>query len=261
VGWNHPQIFELLATGGVALVKTLEYDRNFVAQIKAASPRTLVVARYTPLPTPDLDNWNPLEAARQFVELLLPIATEPSRLAHIDAWEAYNEPTIVTADQMARLAEFEAEQDDFQAQQEKLRKELEAARDAAEDRAISEREREKRMDVLKEKLLALRQLEQRVRETRLARQRELNEQEGRMLKRILVKVQAIIDRVAAEKGYALVLDSGARNPGGVPTVIFAQPTLDITEQVVGLVKAEAKTADTDARAEPVEAVAPTVKGE
>jgi hypothetical protein len=109
VGWNHPQIFELLATGGVALVKTLEYDPTFVAQIKAASPRTLVVARYTPLPTPDLDAWNPQEAARQFAELLLPIATEPSRLAHIDAWEAYNEPTIVTAEQMARLADFETE--------------------------------------------------------------------------------------------------------------------------------------------------------
>ncbi len=109
VGWNHPQIFELLATGGVALVKTLEYDPNFVAEIKRVSPRTLVVARYTPLPTPDLDNWNPEESARQFVDLLLPIATEPGRLAHIDAWEAYNEPAIATADQMARLAAFEAE--------------------------------------------------------------------------------------------------------------------------------------------------------
>ncbi|HSN74226.1 MAG TPA: hypothetical protein VL334_03915 [Anaerolineae bacterium] len=109
VGWNHPQIFDLLATGGVALVKTLEYDRNFLAQIKSVSPHTLVVARYTPLPTPDLDSWNPEEAARQFVDLLLPIATDPGRLAHVDAWEAYNEPTVVTADQMARLAAFEAE--------------------------------------------------------------------------------------------------------------------------------------------------------
>jgi len=109
MGWNHPQLFDLLATGGVALVKTLEYDPNYVAEIKRVSPRTLVVARYTPLPTPDLDNWNPAAAARQFVELLLPIAAEPTRLANIDAWEAYNEPTIVTAEQMARLAAFEAE--------------------------------------------------------------------------------------------------------------------------------------------------------
>jgi hypothetical protein len=109
MGWNHPQLFDLLATGGVALVKTLEYDPNYVAEIKRISPRTLVVARYTPLPNPDLDAWNPEETARQFVDLLLPIATEPTRLANIDAWESLNEPAIATADQMARYAAYEAE--------------------------------------------------------------------------------------------------------------------------------------------------------
>lgn len=109
VGYNHPQLFELLRTGNVALVKTLEYDSNFVAEIKSISPHTLIVARYTPVPLPDLSNWNPEEAARQFVELLLPIATEPRRLANIDAWESFNEPNPVNAEQMARLAAFEAE--------------------------------------------------------------------------------------------------------------------------------------------------------
>ena len=109
VGYNHPQVFDLLHTGNVALVKTLEYDPNFVADIKRISPRTLVVARYTPLPLPNLADWNPGEAARQFVDLLLPIASEPRRQAHIDAWEAYNEPIPNDAEQMASLATFEAE--------------------------------------------------------------------------------------------------------------------------------------------------------
>ncbi len=73
------------------------------------SPNTVLVARYDPLPLPDLDNWNPEEAARQFVELVLPIATEPRRQAAIDAWESFNEPIPQTVDQMARLAVFEAE--------------------------------------------------------------------------------------------------------------------------------------------------------
>jgi hypothetical protein len=102
-------LFDLLRTGNVAVVKTLEYDPNFVTDIKRLSPSTLVVARYDPLPLPDLDNWNPSEAARQFVELLLPIATEPRRQAAIDAWESFNEPTPANTGQMARLAEFEAE--------------------------------------------------------------------------------------------------------------------------------------------------------
>jgi len=109
VGYNHPQLFDLLRTGNVTVVKTLEYDPNFVVEIKQISPTTIVIARYTPLPTPDLADWKPTEAARQFVELLLPIASEPRRQAHIDAWEAYNEPTPNNAEQMARLATFEAE--------------------------------------------------------------------------------------------------------------------------------------------------------
>ena len=42
---NHPQIFEVLATQAVTVVKTLELDRNFVAQIKQTSPRTIVIGR------------------------------------------------------------------------------------------------------------------------------------------------------------------------------------------------------------------------
>jgi hypothetical protein len=104
-----PSLFELLQTGNVALVKTLEYDSNFVADIKAISPQTLVIARHTPLPTPDLAHFDPSAAARAFVETLLPIATEPRRQAAIDAWEAYNEPVPADAGQMAALAAFEAE--------------------------------------------------------------------------------------------------------------------------------------------------------
>ncbi len=109
VGRNDPQLFDLLKTGNVALVKTLEYDANFVAEIKAISPETLLVARYTPLPLPDFNNWDPITAARQFVDVLLPIATEPRRFANIDCWEAYNEPNPATPEQMASLAAFEAE--------------------------------------------------------------------------------------------------------------------------------------------------------
>ena len=45
VSRNDPRIFDVLRTGNVAVVKTLEYDSNFVAEIKQVSPNTLVVAR------------------------------------------------------------------------------------------------------------------------------------------------------------------------------------------------------------------------
>ena len=51
---------------------------------------------------------DPKGAAQWFVDQLLPIATEPKRMASIDAWEAYNEPAPGNPDMMARLGEFEA---------------------------------------------------------------------------------------------------------------------------------------------------------
>ncbi|MCZ7569386.1 MAG: hypothetical protein M5U01_12515 [Ardenticatenaceae bacterium] len=109
LGYHHPQLFDLLSTGNIALVKTLEYNADFVASIKRVSPNTVVIARYTPLEQFNLAAADPAEAARRFADLILPIATDPVRQANIDAWEAYNEPVPAGHEQMARLAAFEAE--------------------------------------------------------------------------------------------------------------------------------------------------------
>lgn len=109
IGRNDPRIFDLLSTGNVAVIKTLEYDPNFVTDIKKLSPKTLLIGRID-LPQLDLAALNdPAGAARAFADKLLPIATEPRRKAAIDAWEAYNEPVAETPEHMARLAQLEAE--------------------------------------------------------------------------------------------------------------------------------------------------------
>lgn len=105
---NDPRIFDLLRTGNIALVKTMEYDPNFALEIKENGPDTLLVGRID-LPQIDLGSLaDPRAAAQAFADRLLPIATEPRRMATFTAWESYNEPTPSEPDQMARLAEFEA---------------------------------------------------------------------------------------------------------------------------------------------------------
>jgi hypothetical protein len=111
VARNHPQLFDLLATQAVTVVKTLELDRNFVAQIKQTSPGTRVIGR---LPDGDLSQvelaqLDPIPAAQAYVERLLPFADDPGRRPYFDGWETYNEPVAGNADEMARWAEFEAE--------------------------------------------------------------------------------------------------------------------------------------------------------
>jgi hypothetical protein len=109
VARNHPQIFDLLSTGGVAVISTLELDANFAAQIKQTSPDTLLIGRLPDLPQVELATIDPASAAREFVDRLLPIAEDERRRASFDGWQAYNEPVAGNVDEMKRLADFEAE--------------------------------------------------------------------------------------------------------------------------------------------------------
>ena len=105
---NHSSVFNLLRSGGVAVVKTLELDFNFARQIKEAAPSTRLIGRID-LPQLQLNNLNAKAAAQEFANRLWPLADHPERRRHFDGWEAYNEPVPGNADQYKRLAEFEAE--------------------------------------------------------------------------------------------------------------------------------------------------------
>jgi len=108
VSRNDPQLFELLATGGVAVFNTLELDVNFAGQIKQTSPRTKLIGRID-LPQLQLDSIDPVQAARDFVNALLVYADDGRRRGTFDGWEAYNEPVPGNGEEMAKLADFEAE--------------------------------------------------------------------------------------------------------------------------------------------------------
>jgi hypothetical protein len=108
VARNHPQIFDMLATGGVAVISTLEHDPTFVRHIKETSPRTLLIGRID-LPQLELATLDPLATAREFVDLLLPIAEDEARRPYYDGWQSYNEPVAANGEEMRRLADLEAE--------------------------------------------------------------------------------------------------------------------------------------------------------
>jgi hypothetical protein len=108
VAWYHPQIMDLIATRNVAVLKTLEFDATFLADVRARSPETIIVGRAT-LDQLDLNRSDMAAEARRAVEAVLPIALEPSRAGLVDVWEGFNEPVAGDEDQMRKLAELEAE--------------------------------------------------------------------------------------------------------------------------------------------------------
>jgi hypothetical protein len=99
---------ELVDTGNVALIKTLELDPAFLAEIKARSPDTIVVGRVT-LGQANLAASDVLAQARRAVDAVRPLALDERRAGLVDAWEGYNEPVAGSEDEMRRLAELESE--------------------------------------------------------------------------------------------------------------------------------------------------------
>ncbi|MCB0053685.1 MAG: hypothetical protein KDE24_29540, partial [Caldilinea sp.] len=91
VGHNDPAVFDLVKTQGVSVVKTLELDANFVAEIKRASPHTKIIGRIA-LDQINLAAIDPIAEARRFVDAVLPYADDPARRPYFDGWESYNEP-------------------------------------------------------------------------------------------------------------------------------------------------------------------------
>ena len=105
---NDSQALQIIERGQPPVIKTLELDANLAKGIKELAPNTLLIGRMVLGEQLNLDA-DPIPLARQFVNQLLPIATDPTRMAAFDAWEAYNEPVADNEDKMKRLADFEAE--------------------------------------------------------------------------------------------------------------------------------------------------------
>lgn len=157
--------------------------------------------------------------------------------------KAFNETKAAESLLEKQKDEYEAEQKEMMAEREKLKKEFEVARDNARSKAISEKERESKLDIAEEKLNALRECEMKIRETTSSRQKELADQGMRMQRRIVTKLRGIIGKVAAEKQIDLVLDSAAVGISGVESVIYAGKALDITEDVIKVVNVGSETGD------------------
>ena len=103
VAWFNPQIMDLIATGNVATLKTLELDPAFLADVRAKSPDTIIVGRVE-LGQVDLNQTDMTAQARRAVDSVLPLALDPRRAGLVDAWEGFNEPVPGDSTQMQRLA-------------------------------------------------------------------------------------------------------------------------------------------------------------
>lgn len=130
--------------------------------------------------------------------------------------------------------EYETEAKELKSKLEKLQKEVESAINDAQNKALSDSAREDKKKAAEAKLMSFRESEQKFRETRQQRQKDLNDQRMRLQRKIIGKIKEAISKHAAKNGYTIVLDSAAMSVTGVEMVLFSEEKLDVTDDVLKL---------------------------
>ena len=121
------------------------------------------------------------------------------------------------------------------AEQDKLReveKEMNAARDAAQNLALSAAERESKKQLFEAKEQELRQKKAALNRYMVERNRTLSNVEKTKRQEILADIRAEAAKQAVSGGYTFVLDSSGMTTSGIPAVLYAPPTADLTAKIL-----------------------------
>ena len=141
----------------------------------------------------------------------------------------------------AQAKEFEDERKKLMDEMDRLDKEFNSLREDSLNSALSEEVRAAKRSLAEEKLMAKREQESKIRRFMELRQKQLDDQGRRMRRSIVDELRGVVKEFARERGIMLVVDSSGNSLNGVETVLFADPRVDVTDQIIQTAnKAETK---------------------
>jgi Skp family chaperone for outer membrane proteins len=137
-----------------------------------------------------------------------------------------------------QIDDFSAEREKLLTQHRKLKQEFETLRAESQNKALTEEAREKKREQAEEKLTVVIEFENSIRDKAAGRKKEL-EGESRKIQGELGKSIKEAIRTCSEKGgYTLVLADGGLLGNGLESVLYVDPKLDITGEVLKLLNAD-----------------------
>lgn len=129
---------------------------------------------------------------------------------------------------------------DMQENLKKIEKEFEILREAAQNRALKDDARQKKLEESEEKLLELKEFEQMVVTFFEEQQKSLREQSMRMRKRLLDEIEETVAIYARGQGLLLVVDSGVGALEMRKLVMFSDKSIDVTAEIIKILNRKAK---------------------
>ncbi len=131
-----------------------------------------------------------------------------------------------TRDQFTK--ELQVKQDDLKKQVDELNK-LREDQDRPEYTAEV---REQKRKAMTDKLGDMQKMQRDLEEYRRSHQKILEEQSLRMRQGILKEITDVVLKEAKDAGYLLVLDKSGNTLNGLPSVVFSQDSLEITQDII-----------------------------
>ena len=160
------------------------------------------------------------------------------KIAFIDLDKVFNEyyKTKLADKQLKEQAkDFNEEREGLLAEYEDLQGVFNTAREDAQNTALSEEVRNSKRNEAEEKLIELREFENKIRNFDTSRKKQLEDQSRRMRKRIVEEIRQNIQTFARNQGYDAVLDSSGESFNGVPMIVYHDEKLDITAEMIDLI--------------------------
>jgi outer membrane protein len=150
----------------------------------------------------------------------------------------YYKTELADAHIQQQLDDFAAERDKLLAEHKKLKQEFEGLKAETQNKALTEEAREKKREQAEDKLTEVIEYENTIRDKAATRKKQI-EGEGRKVHAELAKaVKDAVKACAAKGGYTLVIESGGLLANGLEPVLYAEPKMDITAEVLKILNAD-----------------------
>ena len=131
-----------------------------------------------------------------------------------------------------QAATYKEYADQLAASQIKLEEEFRNLRDASQNIALPETERESKRLAARDKYRQLQAKQAELETYNQEKSAQLKEQYDKMRKELLTEIRKCVAKYANQKGFATVLDASGNTTNDIPMVLYYKPEMDISDEIL-----------------------------
>jgi outer membrane protein len=166
---------------------------------------------------------------------VMSINAQSIKVATVDMnrlFEEYHKTPVKRAELEGTKDAFQKELDGMVRDMQTRQDELAKLRDELDRPEFSAEVRDQKRKELQDKLAEFKKRDNDLQDYRRSHSRILETKTLDMRKELIKEITVVITSTAAEAGYTLVFDKSGNSMNMIPTVVFAQDALDVTETIL-----------------------------